>query len=990
MRITPFLKWARVRVRLLTLVVVLSLSFGTAIAWGAPPSLPSEYAVEEKTPPPAGIGSDDATIGGTYTYTWSQPDHTQVVSVYGDFVLNMGEYTLRSRDAVAWFRRQTWEKKPYYELEVFLWQDAEVHQPGGTIETGPALLVTLNTFGRLAIQAAGHARRSDEASPLYERARRVRVGTTTASAPAESPVHLKTGRVAPVRAMRPPRPPRRIDYSGRDLSSQRIEGRRAILAIGDVRISQSEGSSAEALELRADAAVLYISEKAEELVPGLEGAPTEKKTGRKPAPSAPSAAEEPKLHEDKKPDRQAGREMISAAYLEGDVVLTRGTRMIRTSQLYYDFEQDRALLLDAVMRAMAPDREVPIYVRAEHVRQLSANEYVARHARITTSEFYTPHLALGSTTVYLTDRTPRDERGEIIGIQAGTYRAYNTTLQLEGVPLLYWPFAQGDFSRDTMAFRSAKFGYDSDFGATFETRWYLFNLLGLQAPAGYDATMKLDYFTKRGPGVGVDLDYVRENYYGLLRSYYIYDHGDDDLGRIRGGDPDTENRGRILWRHRQYLPNDWQLALETSYISDDQFLEAFERNEFENGKDQETAIYLLKRRANWQFSTLFNWRINEFTTQTEHFPDVSFSLLGEPLTEWASFYSESRLGEVRYRPDNRRVFDSDGLRYDNTGRTDAVTRGDTREEVSFVLPELGPIKLTPYLAGRASAWDDSPHEGGRQRAFGSAGLRANMYVQRTYDDVESDLLDLHRMRHIVKPDVALWLAGQNVDSHELSPFDSGVESIDDFSGATLGLRQRWQTKRGGPGRWRTVDWITWDLEAGFFTNKRPGDRTHGDFIYARPEDSISSNFLSNLFTYRLSDTTVLIYEGVIDLNRGNAGTSAISLAVERDPRLAYFFGWRYIHDTDNNLLGFGANYRLNEKHTVAFREYYDLELNRNYSTEISLIRRWPRWSTALTFDVDRPTDDVGIHLSIWPEGAPRLGLGSKRFTGMEQSIGMRP
>ena len=97
------------------------------------------------------------------------------------------------------------------------------------------------------------------------------------------------------------------------------------------------------------------------------------------------------------------------------------------------------------------------------------------------------------------------------------------------------------------------------------------------------------------------------------------------VARSPSGSPMRLERGRFLVRHRQYLPKGWELSLEASYISDDQFLESFERGEFENGKDQETLLYLLKRKANWQFSALANWRINEFQTQTEHLPDLRFS-----------------------------------------------------------------------------------------------------------------------------------------------------------------------------------------------------------------------------------------------------------------------------------------------------------------------------------------------------------------------------
>jgi len=135
------------------------------------------------------------------------------------------------------------------------------------------------------------------------------------------------------------------------------------------------------------------------------------------------------------------------------------------------------------------------------------------------------------------------------------------------------------------------------------------------------------------------------------------------------------------------------------------------------------------------------------------------------------------------------------------------------------------------------------------------------------------------------------------------PFDAGIEDTSDAGGGAMGLRQRIQTQRGGPGNWRTVDWITLDIEAGFFDHKQTGENTHGDFIASRPEDSISSNFVATNFQYRISDSTVVIYENVFDTNKGNLGTSDLSIAVEREPRLAWFAGWRYIHDTEKTRRG---------------------------------------------------------------------------------------
>ena len=985
--------------------IVLAIVGGVVLAGPSVADLRGQFsattAPSEQIQPllPPGVSDFNIELYGKQAYTWTMSDGTQVIEIQGDFQTRMGQYKLAARGGIVWFNVRPWQDRKYLDLEVFLWQGAEVVQPAGTIETGPALLVTLRSFGTLVLNVDSHAAVNNETGDLFKEGLRARglldLLPTQPVDEANAPL-----RVAPtieqLRAQQP-KLPKKVQFSADHLIHEQIDGESVVIVVGNVFVSQgSPAASGEYLELHADAAVLFVkADTVGESLPVLIGQDERPKRRSDDLSRVPEEESPGQLGGRRDPVgalRETASQWVSSVYLEGDVILTRGERMIRASRLFYDFDAERALILDVVTRALDSTRSLPIYVRAKRVRQLSPTEYEARQAQITTSEFHTPHVAIGADRVYLQDRTPRDSRGTIIGVEAGTYEARHTTMNVEGVPLAYWPFSRGDFSRDRMAFRAAKVGYDSDFGVKTETEWYLFNLMGLEQPQGYDATLKMDYFTKRGPGVGIDVDYEQEDYFGLLRTYYINDHGEDDLGEDRGGEPDHENRGRALWRHRQYLPRGWELSLEASYLSDDQYLESFHRNEWENAKDQETALYLVKRQDNWQFSTLANWRINEFLTQTEHLPESMFSLIGEPLADFATWYHEMRGGVVRYRPDNRRWLNGQ-TRADNTGETGSVLRGDTRDELQFPLPDLGPMKLTPYVMGRATGWDDSPDSrggGSTGRLFGSYGVQANTIFTRVDDSVESRLLDLHRLRHIIKTDATVWNAHANKAPYDLSPFDAGVEDIADFGGGTIGVRQRLQTKRGGPGRWRTVDWITFDTEAGFFSNAEKDENTHGDFISHRPEDSISSNFLAMNFQYRLSDTTVLVYDGVYDWNRGNVGTSNISLGVEREPRMAYFVGWRYIHDTNSNLMGFGANYKLNEKHTVAIREYYDIDRGRNYTTELVYIRRWPRWYTAVAFDVDRSLNDIGVNLSVWPEGAPKLGLGSKRYTGLADSVGIRP
>ena len=109
--------------------------------------------------------------------------------------------------------------------------------------------------------------------------------------------------------------------------------------------------------------------------------------------------------------------------------------MIRAERLFYDFREDRALILDVVARALEPSQKLPIYVRAAKVQQLSANEYNATNAQITTSEFHTPHVATVVTAVFVAicgGLMPMSLVGELVSI--GTLLAF--MLVCIGVPVL--------------------------------------------------------------------------------------------------------------------------------------------------------------------------------------------------------------------------------------------------------------------------------------------------------------------------------------------------------------------------------------------------------------------------------------------------------------------------------------------------------------------------------------------------------------------------
>ncbi len=941
---------------------------------------------------PSGISELDVKLDGELAFLFKDEDGTDAAHFLGGFALTHADveaHSLASREAVVWISHRAYQGKPYRHIEMLLWGDAEIREVGGTDTSGPALFVTLNTFGDIKLDADDLAFQSSADRDVYREGNTIRKALADANLrPSDADVSLgvlDTSGLGSDEGKPKPRPP--LVFQCRDFRRSSRDDRKVITAIGGAYLSRGATDSQGFLEIRADSVVVF--EPPSTLPEGSEEA-RQAGLGSDPAASAPAGRRRGRNDD---PDRQTmagpfGEVAVDGVYLEGDVLMSQGPVAVRASRLYYDFARERALILDAVVHAEIAGRDVPIYLRANEIRQLSTSQFSADNAVVSTSEFHTPHYHIGAGRVELINRTPPEPTGDRGAIRAGSFRIHDATFNIEGRRVGWWPYAKGSIDTSETAIKSLRAGYSGDWGLELETDWHLFNVLGLERPDGFTSNLSIDYFSERGPAFGVDLDYERDTYFGLLKTYLLFDDDVDNLAQDRADPAQHDVRGRALIRHRHYLEDDWQLSLELSYISDGTFLEEFFEREFENEKEQETLIGLKKQRDNWAFTANYQTRILDFYTQTERLPDFAFHLAGQSIADKATWHSENRAGIVRYRTAHTRTFREflAALRDDRPvlRSSGAVMRGDTRQEIGLPL-DAGPLRLVPFVTGRATAWDDSPDEGNLTRIFGSVGVRGSMYLWKSFPDVKSELFDIDGVRHIIKPDFTAWASTSNVDSEEQFLFDETVEGIDDVHGVAVGVRQRWQTKRGAGDTRRTVDFLTLDMELGFFDDAPGRSVTNGYTSFTRPENSIARNYFNAAIAWRVNDRTALLTELNYDLNDGEVDVFNLSLAVERSPRLSYLVGFRYIDETRSNLLAFDLNYRMSEKHILAVRELFDLERGRTHDFTIALIRKFPRWYGALSFELDDVEDDFGISVSIWPEGLPSAAIGSRRFTGLAET-----
>lgn len=738
-------------------------------------------------------------------------------------------------------------------------------------------------------------------------------------------------------------------------------------------------------------------------------------------------------------------QVVTGIYFEGDVTLTQGDQIsVRATRLYYDFTSNRAIMLDATLSTVDQIRNLPLYMRASEIRQLARGEYAAKKATFSTSEFFTPHYAIGASDVYLRDITPtlaapqgggtggegggEGLGGELPGGEGGEFgqrtyqfQAKDATLQASGVPIFYWPYLAGDTSKNIIPLRTIRVSNSKTYGLSLLTDWDLFALAGQPEPTGVHADLNLDEYGKRGPAGGVDANWALDDDHGILRTYGMFDNGTDRLGADRQGIvPPSDTRGRATVRDQRDLGDGLTLQLEASYVSDPTFLEEFFQREFDADKENETSIYLKKQGETDAISFLGKFNLMDFTSTadqvddqftTEKRPEVKYWRIGDSFADMFTYYSETSADSLHtditaYTPQElglqptfmglparvvplnityRDYYKSLGY---NTGD---VLRGDTRQEIDMPL-QIGDAKVTPYVTGRLTAWNNSfPDDGtggNTTRAWGQAGLRSSMEFWRVYDQAESRFLDVHRLRHIIEPQFILFASGSNQDRSDLQLFDRDVEGISKASGMQLALNQTWQTKRPGdptqPGQsqWRDVDWITFNLSWNQFWNRDrtsalfPLDPLRGFLFPSRPELSLVANSINANATWRVGEHFRLMGETNYSLDNHRVEQAAAGLAVDQSPSLTYFLGNRFINALGTDEWTAAVDYQLTQKYRLITAESYDFDQGRNILSSVTLLRKFPRFNTAITVTYDANNDDTSVVFTAWPEGFPNTGFGN--------------
>ncbi|WP_197530442.1 LPS-assembly protein LptD [Bythopirellula polymerisocia] len=673
-----------------------------------------------------------------------------------------------------------------------------------------------------------------------------------------------------------------------------------------------------------------------------------------------------------------------------------------------------------------------VRLRAAAIRQLDEARFTATDALVTTSRLEEPSYAFGAEEITFQDLQTQsfDPRtGSVTTEHRQLAESNGNFVYVSGIPVFYWPTIATDLSKPSFFIDNISFGNDRVFGFQTMVDFNAYQLFGIRnAPAGTDWGLSLDYLSKRGIGYGTDFSYERNELFGFegpaegaYDFWGISDNGSDNLGFGRRDIvPEEDYRFRLFGQHRQRLNSGWDITGGTGWLSDRTFLEEYYEQEWDENPIPTSGLRAKRLVDNRTFSIEGNVQVNDFFTETEWLPRADHYWLGESLLgDHLTWFEHSQAAYAKlnyYDPPTNPTLASQvipGLPWEATGTLEGE-RLVTRQELDLPF-SVGGVKVVPYALGELAQWGEDFTGDRLQRAYFQTGVRASVPFWAVYPNVRDTLFNLNGLSHKVVFDVEASYADANRDFTELPLYDplddisiiemdrrlygtaltptisgnktdarfwafrSGIqgwvtspttEIADDLMAVRTGMRHRWQTKRGGPGRQHIIDWLTIDSNITYFPDAN--------------RDNFGQDF--GLFDYylrwHLGDRFTVVSDGAADFFGQGLRTIAGGVIINRPTRGNTYLGVRSITGPiESNALLASFNYRLSPKWITSAGVSMDFSDTGNIGQSLSTTRIGESLLVTAGVNSNTGQDNFGFQFMVEPRFLPKLSLTSR--TGIE-------
>lgn len=556
-------------------------------------------------------------------------------------------------------------------------------------------------------------------------------------------------------------------------------------------------------------------------------------------------------------------------------------------------------------------------------------------------------------------------------------QAEGAVLYIGEVPVFYFPFYSRNLDEYSNRFTFVP-GYRSSFGPFLLSSYNWF--LGDQ----FDGAFHVDYRAKRGFGGGPDVNYHLGRFgEGTVSYYYLYDQ-DPENDLSRGKNPD--NRQRV---YLSYLAEPWTNTSVRSMIrfqGDTNIVREFFESEYRRNPQPSTFVEANKYWRNFSLDVYTQPRVNDFLETVERLPDVRLTGFRQQVGSLPVYYeSESSVGYYRM------LFAETNS--EPTGLNYSAARADTYHQLTQPHTFFGWLRIVPRVGGRFTHYTEASGPGGftddQSRAVFNTGAELSLKASRVMPEVTSKLLDMDGLRHIVEPSANyVFVPRPNARPNELPQFDrelpsfrllpiefpdyNAIDSVDSQNVIRLGLRNRFQTKRGG----QVESLGTWDIYSDWRLDPRDDQEEF--------EDIYSDAFIKPRSWLGLESVTRY------DTDNGRWRMAYHTVSIRPNDVWSWGLGHYYLRDdyrATPTALGEGNNslvstiyYRLNENWGFRTHHRFDVREERLQEQGYTVYRDLRSWTAALTFRVrDNPSgndDDFSVAFTFSLKAFPRYGLGS--------------
>lgn len=312
--------------------------------------------------------------------------------------------------------------------------------------------------------------------------------------------------------------------------------------------------------------------------------------------------------------------------------------------------------------------------------------------------------------------------------------------------------------------------------------------------------------------------------------------------------------------------------------------------------------------------------------------------------------------------------------------------------------DLGPVRFVPYALGEFAHWGEDVYGDSVQRFYYQAGIRANLPIWKLMSNYGSRTWYVNGLAHKIDLSAELSYARADanwntlvqydaMDDHSVQEFRrryiyttyggtlpvrfderyyairSGIAGnvtspatalADDMTMLRLGMKHRWQTKRGPSGNRRIIDWITFETNINIYPEK---EHNFGE----------SLGLLDYDFRWHIGDRFALLSSGVYDFFSDGQKITRIGAVTERPGRGQLYLG---VDRLDGPFAATYVNlnlmYLMNEKYSIEVGASYDLDLGDSIGHNLVITRTGESFAFGLGTSINPSRDSWGLSLDVRP------------------------